>query len=462
VAESRRRVLVIGLDCAAPDLVFGPWLQELPTLKKLADGGLWGRLESSIPCITVPAWMSMMTSKDPGQLGFYGFRNRGDFSYRDMSFATSLMVKEPTVWDILGKAGKRVTVIGVPPAYPPKPVNGRLITCFLTPSTQNEFTYPASLKPEVQALVGDYMFDVKDFRTDDKDYLLRQVYEMNSRRHQVTMHLLKKQDWDFFMYVDMGTDRMHHGFWRYMDAKHIKHEPGSKYEGAIKEYYKRVDSQIAEVLTQVDENTLVLVVSDHGAKRMDGGFCLNEWLWREGYLALTTPPTGITPFEKCAVDWSKTTAWGAGGYYGRLFLNVEGREPHGKVPAVQFDKVRAEIAARLEAMADHTGKPMGTKCLIPQRVYKECRNIPPDLIVYFGNLYWRSVGSMGHGSAYTFSNDTGPDDANHAEHGMLIAYDPRQTRGREVTGRQLMDVAPTILRAFGLPVPADMRGHAIE
>jgi predicted AlkP superfamily phosphohydrolase/phosphomutase len=101
VTDKKPKVLVIGLDCADPFLLFDQWLDELPTLKALARGGVWGRLQSSTPCITVPAWMSMMTSKDPGQLGFYGFRNRGDYSYKDMSFATSLMVKEPTVWDIL-------------------------------------------------------------------------------------------------------------------------------------------------------------------------------------------------------------------------------------------------------------------------------------------------------------------------------------------------------------------------
>lgn len=461
MADKKRRVVVIGLDCADPQLVFDRWLDDLPTIKKLVQAGVWGRLESSVPCITVPAWMSMMTSKDPGQLGFYGFRNRGDFSYKDLSFATSLSVREPAVWDILGRTGKRSTIIGVPPAYPPKPLNGRLITCFLTPSTQNEFTYPSSLKAEVQALVGDYIFDVKDFRTEDKGYLLRQVYEMNRRRHQAAMHLLKKQDWDFFMFVEMGVDRMHHGFWRFMDEQHIKHEANSPHKHAIRDYYKHVDTQIAEMLTQVDDQTAVIIVSDHGARRMDGGFCLNEWLWREGYLALKTPAQGVTPFEKCAVDWSKTVAWGAGGYYGRLFLNVQGREPFGVVPAADFERVRDEIAAHLEATPDHTGKPMATRCLRPQQVYKACRNIPPDLLVYFGDLYWRSVGSMGHGSPYTFSNDTGPDDANHAEHGIIVVHDPQNRQRGEIKGRQLMDVAPTILRLFGLPAPDDMRGSAI-
>ncbi len=97
----------------------------------------------------------------------------------------------------------------------------------------------------------------------------------------------------------------------------------------------------------------------------------------------------------------------------------------------------------------------------PQDLYHEIKNIPPDLIVYFGNLTWRSVGSLGHGSIYTFENDTGPDDANHALQGMFILYDPRQNLGGRKADAQLMDVAPTILNVMGLPIPRDMEGKII-
>jgi predicted AlkP superfamily phosphohydrolase/phosphomutase len=118
-----RKVLAIGLDCAPPELVFDRWRPYLPNIGRLMGAGLYGELESTIPPITIPAWMSMMTSKDPGQLGLYGFRNRKDHSYDSMTLATSLAVKEETAWDILARAGKTVTLIGVPPSYPPKRVN---------------------------------------------------------------------------------------------------------------------------------------------------------------------------------------------------------------------------------------------------------------------------------------------------------------------------------------------------
>ena len=95
------------------------------------------------------------------------------------------------------------------------------------------------------------------------------------------------------------------------------------------------------------------------------------------------------------------------------------------------------------------------------------RNIAPDLIVYFGDLSWRSVGSFGHGGIYTFENDTGPDDANHAENGMFILADADSKHpgakggGQRAAARQLMDIAPTILEAFGLPIPLDMQGSVI-
>jgi len=95
------RVLIIGLDCATPQFVFGPGGFDLPNIRSLMERGAWGPLRSCDPPITVPAWASMMSSKDAGTLGIYGFRNRKDHSYDGMSTANATAVKEPRVWDIL-------------------------------------------------------------------------------------------------------------------------------------------------------------------------------------------------------------------------------------------------------------------------------------------------------------------------------------------------------------------------
>lgn len=455
------KVFVIGLDCADPALVFDRWRERLPNLRRLMEGGVYGELTSTIPAITVPAWSSMLSSRDPGQLGFYGFRNRADYSYERMSIATSKAVNAERVWDILSRAGKQVIVANVPQTYPVKPVHGCLISSFLTPSTHSQYTYPAELKEEIQDLVnGEYMLDVHGFRTDNKEQLLSQIYEMAEQQHIVVKHLMTSRRWDFFIHVDMGVDRIHHGFWKFFDKRHPLHVPGNPYEHAIRDYYIHLDSQIGEWLQMLDDDTAVLVVSDHGGKPMLGGICFNEWLKQEGYLVLEHQPEGIVPLEKCEVDWAKTVAWGSGGYYARLYLNVKGREPEGTIDPADFERVRDELAERIAAITDPEGNKIGSVAYKPEEIYKQIGNIPPDLIVYFGDLSWRSVGSLGFDRIHTIENDTGPDDANHAQEGLYICYNPKARGQGYGPRRHLMDVAPTILNLMAVPVPPDMEGHS--
>src|SRR5262249_18841259 len=153
-----------------------------------------------------------------------------------------------------------------------------------------QYTYPPLLRQEVEQVVGEYLFDCTDFRTEDKDDLLRQVYEMTDRRFALAEHFLSTKPWQLFAMVEMGVDRMHHGFWKHMDPEHRKHEPGNPYADAIRDYYRHVDGLMARLLAHADDETVVLVVSDHGAKRMDGGIRINEWLRGEGLLHTLNEP----------------------------------------------------------------------------------------------------------------------------------------------------------------------------
>jgi predicted AlkP superfamily phosphohydrolase/phosphomutase len=455
------KVAVIGLDCAEPQLVFSRWLDDLPNLRSLIQAGAWGRLRTIDPPISVPAWSCMVSSRDPGELGIYGFRNRKDYSYNGLAFADSRWLKVERLWDLLGQAGKHAIAIGVPQTYPPLPINGEMISCFLTPDPRkNEYTHPPALRQEIEGLVGDYQVDVQNFRSNDRDRILSEIYEMTEQRFAVARHLLETRPWDFFMMVEIGLDRIQHAFWRYLDTTHPQHEAHSRYEHAIRTYYQYLDDQIGELLERFDDDTTILVVSDHGAQPMEGGICVNEWLMREGYLTLRQPPTGTVPFAQAEVDWSRTRAWGEGGYYCRLCLNVQGREPEGTVAPGDYDRLRDELIARLEALPGPDGRSIGTRVFRPEELWPVRNGIAPDLIVYFGNLAWRSVGSIGHGDIYTFENDTGPDDANHSAHGLFVMSGPRVSGGRRDDLR-IYDVAPTILDVFGIPVPAGMRGQVV-
>jgi predicted AlkP superfamily phosphohydrolase/phosphomutase len=456
-----KRALIIGLDCAEPSLVLGRFRDQLPTLSALADAGAYGRLESVVPPITVPAWSCMMSSRTPGDLGIYGFRNRADHSYDGLFIANGSAVKEPRLWDIVGRRGLRSIVLGVPGTFPVRPLNGLMVSCFLTPSTQSQYTFPPALRNEVEDVVGEYLFDCTEFRTEDKDDLLRQIYEMTDKRFNLADHFLSTKPWELFAMVEMGTDRIHHGFWKDMDPAHRKHVPGGAYEQAIFDYHVHVDGLVANLLRHADDETAVLIVSDHGAKRMDGGIRINEWLRQEGLLGLQREPEGRSSTRECGIDWSRTKVWAEGGYYSRVFLNVEGREPEGTIPAAEYERFRDELIERISAIPDDQGRPIATKVFRPEDVYPEIKGIAPDLIVHFGDLYWRAVGTVGGDEGlYTFDNDTGPDDANHAQHGMFILRAPGVEPGlRE--GAHLLDVAPTVLELLGQPVPPAMRGASL-
>jgi predicted AlkP superfamily phosphohydrolase/phosphomutase len=456
------RLVIIGLDCVTPQLLFGPWLDEMPNFRRLVDGGIHGNMVSTIPPITVPAWMSMMTSKDPGTLGMYGFRNRASYDYGDLFTVNSNYVKEKTVWNYLSRNRLRSIIMGIPLTYPPKPLNGLMVSSFLTPNKDVDFTFPADFKNRLDAIAGgEYIIDVKDFRSDEKQKTLDQIYKMSRARFKAFRHLLREDDWDFAMMVEMGPDRLHHAFWRYHDPDHRLYEKGTEFEDVIHQYYLYMDSEIGKTLDALPADTSVMVISDHGAKGMRGAVCINEYLIQEGLLAVKDYPSEPKRLGSANIDWDNTKVWGDGGYYARIFLNVEGREPNGQIPAAELDSFKQELKSKLEAITDENGKNIGTRVFFPEDIYRECKGTPPDMVVYLGDLDWRSAGTIGNNAIHIFENDTGPDDANHAQEGIFIWNNRGDRAVTLIESVSIYDIAPSILDFYGIEVPDDMVGKVI-
>ena len=120
------------------------------------------------------------------------------------------------------------------------------------------------------------------------------------------------------------------------------------------------------------------MVSDHGAQAMYGGIQINEWLMQNGYLTLADPPTGPTPIGRCTIDWPHTTAWGRRRLLrSRIFLNVKGREPPGTIAPRDYEPLRDELIAKLEALGDDQRRPIGTRVYRPEDLYRAVRGAPP-------------------------------------------------------------------------------------
>jgi predicted AlkP superfamily phosphohydrolase/phosphomutase len=262
--------------------------------------------------------------------------------------------------------------------------------------------------------------------------------------------------------VNIALDRVHHGFWKYIDETHPDYEPDSPFASVIPDFYAHLDEEIGRLLELLDENTAVLVVSDHGAQALHGGFCVNEWLVQEGLLVLNDYPDTVTPFGKLDVNWEKTRVWSEGGYYARVFLNVKGREPSGVIEPSEYEAFRDEIKRKVEALPTPDGTPMGSLVFKPEETYQSIKNIPPDLIVHFGALDWRSIGGVGYGGTlYVRENDTGPDDCNHAQFGAFILAAPNVPPLGELQGARLLDIAPTLMEVGGYEIPDSFQGRSL-
>ncbi|NHJ20064.1 MAG: nucleotide pyrophosphatase [Candidatus Lokiarchaeota archaeon] len=457
----KKRVLVIGLDCATPKTLFEDFIEHCPNIRNLMDNGVYGKLRSSDPPITVPAWMIMSTGRNAGELGLYGFRHRKGNSYSDFWVANSQSVKELKIWDIIAKKGLKSIIVGVPPTFPAQPINGNLITGFITPDTLSQFTFPPELKEEILHVVKDYEFDVK-FRTDNKEQLLIDLYKLTRKHFEVVKYLIMNKEWDYCQFVIIGLDRFHHAFWKYYDKSHHKYEPGNIFESAMKKFYNFLDNQIGDLLKLLNKNDVVIIASDHGAKAMKGCLCVNMALEQLGLLKFKEKPTAKTRLEDAEIDWKNTYAWGWGGYYARVFLNVKGRESTGIIEPEEYEKWREKLIALLKQITDDKGEPMDTKIYKPEDLYQIVRGDAPDLMVYFDDLNWRSAGTVGYESMYLDENDTGPDDAVHDYYGIFVISSLNRKIGKDLEVKSILDITPTILNILGIEIPEDLKGTIIE
>lgn len=453
------RALVLGLDCAPPALVFDRFAGVMPCLSRLRREGAFGRLRSTEPPITMPAWASMASGRDPGELGLYGFRNRGE-GYA-LTISTARDVKFKRVWDYVGEAGKKVAALYVPPSYPPPPVRGVSLGCFLTPDDAERFAFPPRFQRTLLERFGPHRPDVPGFRADDLPRIEAELFASTRHRFEVLRHVLAEEAPDLTFFVEMGPDRLHHAFFHHFDVDHPRFVPGNPFEDVGARYYAFLDAEIEATLALVPEDTHVLVVSDHGAKPMLGGVAVNELLVREGYLHLKEAPSGPAALVPAMIDWSRTRAWAEGGYYARVFLNVKGREPEGIVAADEVEPLVAELTRLFESLPSPEGAPMKTSARRPRDRYRKTRGHPPDLMVYFDDLNRRALGKVGLGAIHLPSDDRGPDACNHDWDGIFIAKGPGFDGVGELRGPHLLDVFPTLLEVMGVSCPGGLAGRSL-
>lgn len=454
------RVIVVGLDCAPPALVFDRLAPRLPFLRAMRRRGVSGPLRSTLPPITLPAWACMTSGRDPGELGIYGFRDRVEGS-RALRTVTADDVRVPRVWDVLGAHGKRSSVLFVPPTFPPPPVvGGEVVSCMLTPRDAAVRTFPSTLEAELGSPFSPHLradVDTEDEKTPER--LLSALETQVMRHFDLAEHMLVHRPADFFMMVEMATDRLHHGLWPALDPKDPRHARFAAHARRAEDLYVLLDQRIARLSELVPDATL-FVVSDHGARSIEGGIYVNEVLRRAGFLRLEGALDGVVPLGGASVDWQNTQAWGEGGYYARIFVNDRARFADG--PVLDKERVLSEVEALFASVTDARGAPLAHRIVRPEQAYRSVTGQAPDLAVYFGDLSYRSLGAVGvervHATPDEVDGDLGRGGCNHHWDGVFLASGPA-LEPRSLTDASLLDVGPTLLGCFGIAPPLGWQGR---
>ena len=452
------KICILGLDGATPQLIFAD--ERLANIRRLMELGTYGELQSVVPPGAVPGWICLAAGQDPGSLGVYGLRNRPDLSYSPLVPAVPPAVQGSAMWDQVAAAGRKSILFAVPPNFPPRPVAGISVSCFLTPDTAaGDCTLPTGIKQEIQRVVGEYAADIRNPVGSNKDALRQQIFEMSRKQWEVVRWLLREQEWDYFHFVDIGLHRAQLAFWEYSDPQHRRYRPGSPCQGVISEYYLWLDEQIGSVLELLDAETVLLLASASGVQRLDGAFAINQWLLQEGLLVLNQAPRpGLTAFDHLNINWSRTKAWSDDGPWAPIYFNLAGREPQGTIPAGDYEALRDQIKTGLETLCDAEGRPLRAQVFQPAQLYRQTRNIAPDLIVKLDEGYCSAVGSVGHSGLCLHDMVEG---CTPGAPGAFVLTAPNSPLSGMYEGACLLDMAPTLLDLAGYEIPASMQGRSL-
>jgi len=503
------QVLIVGLDGATFDLML-PWIEEgrLPHLGQLLRGGARSRLESTIPPITPCAWSSFMTGKNPGKHGLFDFiepdREGHGFRFTNASFREG-----ETLWGCLSRHGRRVGVVNVPMTYPPEPVNGFLISGLDTPHELSPFMYPVEIRHELKEAGIRYRIDQQhlgNMRTNDRRrQQLTDIFDAESARTKSFRHLSDSRPCDFRMVVYGATDQVQHHFWHYMDPAHDKHDPaGAKeFQYAIRDTYKHIDRQLGQLLEECGDDTIVIVMSDHGFGKTsnvrlrlnqvlrDAGLLEfvesnnNGWMrraagWLDGVLRSTLSSdakrtlAGLLPrlrvwfenLDEAKIDWKRTAAYVPEAYRSSPAIWLNGG-PDGDRDA---NDMRRQVANLLTALVEKaSGERVISNCYFPREIYDGPHTSrAPDVLPSWwedGFLLDQSVplsGARPNVERSAAPIQGGVEFAgSHRLDGVFIASGGPIRPGFEFENAQIIDVAPTVLYLMGIPIPDDMDGRVL-
>ena len=509
------KTLVIGLDGVTFDLL-GPWIEsgELPNLRRLVQQGASGPLETTHPPVSASSWNSYVTGMNPGKHGVVDFVQPEPGSFR-VAMTGGASRRTQSFWDWLNGAGFKTGLVGIPVTYPPEPVDGFMISGFLTPGPDKMWAHPPELKGELVAHLGEFLLAPNErYRsTRHLDRFLEDLTTSVENRTEAALYLMRTRPWDHCTVVYWDTDMVQHETWSLLDPSHPRHDArrAAAYHGSILAFHRHVDACVGRLLDAAEAHAaaegsdlLTMVMSDHGFGPVHSFFLLNTWLASEGYIRFLRRPStllkqslfrlGFTPlrafrftqavglgslrrrvrFQQKAgllnrlflsfddVDWARTRAFGIGSF-GQVYLNLAGSRAQGIVQAGEAaEALKQEITRRALLLRDRrTGQPIIERVLRREEIYQgPYLDQMPDLLIQTRGWEYMAFGHADFGSNRLAEPVRGFS-GHHRPHGILVLAGAGVRPGTRLEGAKIVDLAPTLLHAMGAPVPEELDGRVL-
>jgi predicted AlkP superfamily phosphohydrolase/phosphomutase len=461
---------MLGISGLNPDLV-QHFLDGLPVLKLMREKGAWGKIESTLPPGSFPAWTSALSGRNIGAFGAWGSHCRDGHSYALNKEVSSELIDSRIrpLYRVLSKLGQRIGAINLPWTEPvPEISGGFCVGSGSADESSGLSTWPREFAGEVRNVVGEYLqaiqvFDKKRSRI-DKNALHTELKKVDEQRFSLVKYLVQEKLCDMVMAVIEGTEAASHLFFRDADSGHALHDPKSKDREVLGDYYRFIDQQVGEILNILDDDTVICLFSVSSVQRLDGILNLNEWLIQKGYLKLKEYPKGPIPLEEAHVDWPHTKAW-AMGETGQVYINLMGREKVGAVGLEEHGKVLDQLSRDLGDIATVKGKPVPAEAFRGDDLYfGSFVEYGPDVLLHIDGGRWRTDQRVGFGRAEIINTEGVKDETREGlgRSGYMCMSGSDFPAAGEVKPVSVLDIAPTIIDIMNLRAPYNTIDYEME
>ncbi len=438
--EKKKKVFILGLD-GVPYSLLKSFMEKgiMPELASIVKEGTLVPMEASLPEVSSTSWTTFMTGVNPGRHGIYGFMDLKKDSY-DMYFPRSGDIKSEIIWDAVGRYGKKSVILNIPSTYPARPLNGILTAGFVAIDLEKA-TYP---KKAYEYLKGiGYKMDVdSELASKNIDAFKKDVDAAFEKREEAFKFFLDNEDWDIFIAAITETDRLHHFFFDgFSDSAHPMHD-------YLIDFYKRIDKLTGYFYEKVkNDNTLFLVISDHGFTSIKKEIYLNAWLKQRGYLSFTSDEP-----ESLAEINSKSQAFALDP--SRVYINLKDKYPNGSVSQNEYESIRNNIKRDLLGF-NLDGEKVIKNVFLKEEIYSgPCFESAPDVIL-LSNEGFDLKGTIRKNEIQGKGVFTGA----HTRGNAALFID----RNINLDNINIIDIAPTALNFMDLSKEAEsMDGKAIS